>query len=213
MANDNPNDQNTDEEKTDKDIFVCFYNKASDEINNHIKLRDAALNISIVIMGVLIGVAIGEKYIVALLLVPFISIGLTILVAQHDLHIITLVNYISFEIDKHEHHRLDKYWIKPWEKSDQLEGFYTLHENIKFFSQLFILLVPSIIVLTILRNPIFNNTDDIHTSDSLPIYVELDAVWYLALAATVIIGLVICGTHIYRMFFQRKKHSDGHHYE
>lgn len=75
------------------------YEAARSELVARLKLRDQVLLIYLAVVGTIFGIALANmERVEILLIIPFISLGCTILVSQHNLVIGTLIEFIGNQI-------------------------------------------------------------------------------------------------------------------
>jgi len=180
---------------------IAFYNAARDEINERIKLRDQIILSFIVASGAVIGLAIGDvggKGETIALIIPYLGLGTSVLVATHHMAISRLGSYFQELAPAINQCRLssfvepeDKFIeINPWDTSEAYKRHGKRSSRYRMYAQLVIFFMPSFFALGVgwskFKFP-FSFPNDVHS-----------ILWTWGLLATVLSGAFLIYIHFNR---------------
>lgn len=181
---------------------IAFYNAARAEINERIKLRDQIILSFIVSSGAVIGLAIGNVGGIGAtiaLVIPYLGLGTTILVATHNTAITRLGSYfqeLSPAINEcrmasaiqQKHEFLE---IKPWDISESYRKHGKASSRSRMIGQLVIIFMPTLFSLYVSWGKFnfpFQFPNDMHS-----------ILWVWGLIAAIISGIYLIYIHLDRV--------------
>ncbi len=175
------------------DIAITLYNSARSEINTRLHLRDQALFLYMAIIGALFGLALGTDKVVEeiLLSVPFLGLGISVLVYMHDVSIGALARYCSTEIFSSDELKSD---VVVWDLS---ESFLKLEKKLtasRFFSHTLVIVPP------VIASMIYS----FHLNNNEKLFIVI--IWWLGFLSTLINLIILASsfTDRYRSEQSRK---------
>jgi len=164
-----------------------YYKEARAEIREHIKLRQQALFIFLAILGVLAGMAInrndnGDLQVDTLLLlvIPFLSFGVGVILGQRDLFCGCLSKYCVEELSTH----LPE--IPMWDNSDSLVLTRRWLFLLRSLVHMLIIVLPAAVALRVSYPK--NNA-------------SINELWLLGLALTLATMIWFLFIYIYRRYY------------
>lgn len=133
------------------DTAIANYQCAQAELIQRIRLRDHVLLIYMSAVGVLLGIALKDtSYKQILLAVPLITLGVSILISQHNYLISLLGVFSSNEIGEFlKNITPDRADAVQWHNSKTLKDYYAKSTKLRSFGHGILILTPSLIALLI----------------------------------------------------------------
>lgn len=131
-------------------LVKIFYESARGELIHRIGLRDNALLVYLGAMTTLFGVSLGTSISIAsLLAVPFVALGATIIVSQHNAIIGSLASYCATEIQAYLDRTMKKDCPPQWENSVALCKYHRTSMRLRTGGHSILLLAPVIAALAL----------------------------------------------------------------
>lgn len=175
---------------TKENIALQYYNTIRTELTMHIRLRDQALFIYLGAISALYGITLGINInLEVLLIIPFLVLGVTIIVTQHDSHIGALAAYCAKELGT----ALDGKGVSQWDNSEVMRAYEKRLVVSRYFGHMLIMLPPAVVALVVTACP------------ALSLSIPMGFAWYSGLVATVVSFLLLINTAICRRSMQKKQ--------
>jgi hypothetical protein len=163
------------------------YNSARTEIIERIRLRDNVLLVYLALVGTVFGVAFGTNIqIEVLLALPFVALGTTVLICQHNCVIGSLADFCVNELIPVLKSESPPEYTVQWDNSNALHKYSTQAINLRSFGHLLLILIPCINALVMNWKHIFSST------------FQLVVVWWLGSACVVFILWFVWRSHKWR---------------
>lgn len=159
-----------------------YYAVMRSEVVEHISLRDQSFFLYLGASGVIMRIGLGDVLrLEVLIVIPFLGLGASYIMNQHDIHISTICSYLVFELDVF---LAGEGKIPQWNNSRALATTYSYSRLIRFsyHGHLIILLVPMTIAIFVNYKYIFFTS------------LVSGIVWLLGVAACIMVVLMTVST-------------------
>lgn len=177
---------------TKEDSARTFYESAREELIQRIRLRDNVLLFYLGAVGTISGVALGGGGVTKeiLFILPFLTLGVAILVSQHNALIGSLGHFCACEIEPFFEDSSNSEYAPQWDSSDALEGYKQQAIKLRSWGHTLMILVPAIASLSINYSYIIAP-------------VAFGILWWSAFISLVLSSLVIYQAHLWRKSLYR----------
>lgn len=123
-----------------------YYEVMRSEVVEHIRLRDQSLFLYLGASAVIMGIGFGEHgRLEVLMIIPFLGLGASYILNQHDIHISAICSYLVSELDVFLNEGEEK--VPQWDSSRALAAIHPRLIKFRYHGQLIILLLPMIVGL------------------------------------------------------------------
>lgn len=129
------------------EVLLKFYESARQEILVRITARDNTLVVYLTVVGAIIAVAFQTQKTILLLIIPFIALGITLVISNHHSIIASLALYCSVELGQAFANRNIK--IAQWDSSLSRINYSKRSTLIRYLGDIIVLSVPSILTLIV----------------------------------------------------------------
>ncbi len=177
---------------TKEEVALQYYQAARTEVNIHLHLRDQALYLYLGAIAALYSIAFGTTLnLEILLVVPFLALGGTLIVTQHDAHIGVLAAYCAKDLGS----VLADKGVTQWDNSEVKRAYEKRLVSSRQWGHSLIMLLPAGAALIINYGHSF----------SLSL---MSITWYLGLIVVIISFYWLINTAKYRRYLQQEEKRD-----
>lgn len=164
-----------------------YYEVMREEVVEHIRLRDQSLFLYLGASGVIMGIGLGAvSKLEVLLIIPFLALGASYILSQHDIHICGICRYLSKELNVFLNE--DEEMFPQWDNSESLKFISPILAKYRYQGHLIILMLP-VIVAT-----------GVNYMNMFCVYTVSGILWWLGFAA----GIMVVFMTVRTMRFRRK---------
>jgi hypothetical protein len=174
------------------DTARAYYGQARAELNLRIQLRDNVLLFYLGAIATLLGVALTQGALQILLVVPYVAVGVTLILAQHHTAIGAMVEFFSSEFDQFLRGLSPAEDAVQWDNSKAAKGYAAHAMFQRTLGHTIILLLPCISSLLI-------NWSSAISSQMLELVL-----WWGGFISTIFAGWIIWRTHRFRNAINKK---------
>ena len=172
---------------------IKLYESARNELIHRIGLRDNILLVFLGAVATILGLALSKPDMKEIMLtIPFLSLGASVLVSQHNSLIGALGEYCSQEIGKFLEKEYDNEVVSQWDNSKALERYSSHAMTLRTLGHIMLLLFPSFISL------IFN------VNYSFDFSLRYTLVWWICFFTFILSLYYIIDTHYWRKNIYKK---------
>lgn len=158
------------------------------------RIRDQVLLVYLGAIGTILGIALGTSAKIEILLcIPYLALGVSILVSQHNAAIGALGDFCGNEIQEFLDKLTPSEAAPQWDNSNALKYLHGQITQLRSWGHLIIVSVPCLISLGVNWNHLFS---------SFPFGI----IWWFAITCTIIGIFFIAKTHLFRnQLYQKRK--------
>ncbi len=169
------------------EIVKFYYQGARSELIARLQIRDNVLLLYLGAMGTLFGIAIGTAISMnVLLVIPFIALGASIIVSQHNIIIGTIATYCADEMQESLDELAPKDCPVQWELSASLHEYHRKSISLRSWGHFILILIPALAALAMnWRHAIFSPFPE-------------GIMWWFGALCTILSGWIIAITHLWR---------------
>ena len=169
---------------------------ANNEIIIHFELRDRVLLGFIAAVGTLISIALSRAHNEILFSIPYLALGCSILVSQHNLLIGTLLDYVSNEVGPFIKQNLSEEYAPQYQTSKAYKRDAVKALKFRLYGHSIIITGPCLLALVLNIN---------YTLNPISAY---GLIWWTSLICSIGAGCLIIGGHIKRIRIKQKDHNN-----
>lgn len=126
---------------------LAYFNNAREELVARIGLRDQVLLVFLGATGTIFGVALGMTNNSILLSLPFLALGASVIVSQHNSVIGSLADYCVHELEPYLNSLLPPPHVPQWDNSKALRKYSSEAIKHRTWGHAIIIVVPSVVSL------------------------------------------------------------------